>query len=229
MKYSELFLTIQGEGELTGVPSVFFRTSYCNLRCHWCDTPYTSWKPENKDISIDEAIEQITDYNCKHIVITGGEPFVQTKDLSLLTQHLTEKNHHITIETNATIYDSEVKADLISMSPKLHSSGPNEEEYPKWAKKHERLRYNTEAIRQFLENYHCQIKFVVESPNQFQEIEELIEKTPLPRELVVLMPEGVTKEAISDKQEWLVEYCKEKGYRYSDRLHVAIYGKRRGV
>ncbi|MFB3041869.1 MAG: radical SAM protein [Candidatus Poribacteria bacterium] len=84
MKFSEIFYTIQGEGKLVGVPSVFFRTSYCNLRCVWCDTPYTSWTPENKDITVTEAVEAINKYNCKHVVLTGGEPFIQTRELTKL-------------------------------------------------------------------------------------------------------------------------------------------------
>ena len=84
MKYSELFYTIQGEGILIGVPSVFFRTSYCNLRCIWCDTPYTSWEPEDKRISINKIAEEIAKYSCTHIVITGGEPFIQTEEVVTL-------------------------------------------------------------------------------------------------------------------------------------------------
>ena len=123
MKYSEFFHTIQGEGKLVGVPSVFFRTSYCNLRCGWCDSAYTSWNPENKDITLAEAVEAITKYDCKHVVITGGEPFIQVKELTQLCQELDRRGHHITIETNATIF-APVAAHFISMSPKLRNSNP---------------------------------------------------------------------------------------------------------
>ncbi|HIB89418.1 TPA: 7-carboxy-7-deazaguanine synthase QueE, partial [Candidatus Poribacteria bacterium] len=123
MKYSELFYTIQGEGMLIGVPSVFFRMSYCNLRCIWCDTPYTSWEPEDKHISVNKVVKEITKYNCRHVVITGGEPFIQTKELVDLCHELNEGGYHITIETNATVY-ADVSAHLISMSPKLRNSNP---------------------------------------------------------------------------------------------------------
>ena len=69
MKYSEIFYSIQGEGQLIGYPSVFFRTSYCNLRCIWCDTPYTSWEPEDKDISVEDAVDAILDHNLSLIHI----------------------------------------------------------------------------------------------------------------------------------------------------------------
>ena len=116
MKYSEIFYSIQGEGQLVGLPSVFFRTSYCNLRCIWCDTPYTSWQPENKDISVEDAVAAILAHDCKQVVITGGEPFMQPKALISLCQQLQQRGLHITIETNGTLFES-VEADLLSISP----------------------------------------------------------------------------------------------------------------
>ena len=137
MKFSELFHTIQGEGQLIGVPSVFFRTSYCNLRCVWCDTPYTSWTPENRDISVAESVAAISQYGCKHVVITGGEPFIQPKELMALCEELDKRGHHITIETNATLFAA-VAAHLISMSPKLRNSDPPTDN--RFFKRHERGR-----------------------------------------------------------------------------------------
>ena len=93
------------------MPSVFFRTSYCNLRCIWCDTPYTSWQPEDKDISVEDAVNAILAYNCPQVVITGGEPFIQAKELTSLCQQLHQQGQHITIETNGTQFES-VEADL---------------------------------------------------------------------------------------------------------------------
>ncbi|MDP6599438.1 MAG: 7-carboxy-7-deazaguanine synthase QueE [Candidatus Poribacteria bacterium] len=123
MKYSEIFYSIQGEGQLVGLPSVFFRTSYCNLRCIWCDTPYTSWQPEDKDISVEDAVVAILAYDCQQVVITGGEPFMQAKELTLLCQQLRQQGQHITIETNGTLFQ-QVEANLLSISPKLASSSP---------------------------------------------------------------------------------------------------------
>jgi 7-carboxy-7-deazaguanine synthase len=77
MRISEIFYSVQGEGILAGVPSVFIRTSGCNLRCSWCDTPYTSWKPEGEDLSIDEVFDRATAFTAaRHVVITGGEPMI---------------------------------------------------------------------------------------------------------------------------------------------------------
>ncbi len=226
MKYSEIFHTIQGEGTLIGVPSVFFRTSYCNLRCAWCDTPYTSWKPENRDISVADSVQSITEFGCKHVVITGGEPFIQTKELTNLCRELDKLGHHITIETNATAF-ARVDAHLISMSPKLRNSNPPADN--RFFKMHERERICADVIHKFLDAYTCQVKFVVDSPDDLAEIRLLQKNIQIPTETILLMPQGKTPQVLNQKQEWLVDICKENGYRYSPRVHVDIWGEKRGV
>ncbi len=226
MKYSEIFHTIQGEGTLIGVPSVFFRTSYCNLRCAWCDTPYTSWEPENRDISVADSLQSITEFGCKHVVITGREPFIQAKELTDLCRELDELGHHITIETNATVF-AKVDAHLISMSPKLRNSNPSTDN--RFFKMHERERICPDVIHKFLDAYPCQVKFVVDSPDDLAEIRLLQKNIPIPIESILLMPQGKTPQVLHQKQEWLVDICKENGYRYSPRVHVDIWGEKRGV
>ena len=191
-----------------------------------CDTPFTSWEPENKDISIPQAVEAITKYGCKHVVITGGEPFVQVKELADLCQALDLRGHHITIETNATIF-APVAAHLISMSPKLENSNPPGDN--RYFRRHERGRIRSDVVRTFLDQYACQVKFVVDCAEDLQEIKALQAEIPIPTEAIVLMPQGMTPEELNPKQEWLVEICKEYGYRYSPRVHVDIWGNRRGV
>jgi len=226
MKYSEIFYTIQGEGQLVGVPSVFFRTSFCNLRCSWCDTPYTSWTPENHDISVSEAFNKLTKFGVKHVVITGGEPFIQKKELTTLCEMLSAKGHHITIETNATVFVP-VQAHLISMSPKLSNSTPLDDK--RWKKIHEKERLKRDIMRLFLDKYACQAKFVISDIQDIQEVRELAEQIPIPKETIVLMPQGVEINEIQEREKWLVEVCKETGYRYSPRLHLNIWGSKRGT
>ena len=226
MKFSELFHTIQGEGQLIGVPSVFFRTSYCNLRCVWCDTPYTSWHPEDRDITVAESVAAITQYRCKHVVITGGEPFIQSEALIELCRELNAREHHITIETNATRF-AKVTAHLISMSPKLRNSNPPTDD--RFFKRHERDRIRPDVIRKFLDAYACQVKFVVDTPEDLTEIQALQIAIGIPAETILLMPQGTTTTVLQRKQEWLVDLCKENGYRYSPRVHVDIWGDKRGV
>jgi len=226
MKYSEIFYSLQGEGQLIGVPSVFFRTSACNLRCAWCDTPYASWNPENKDISVSQAFHEITQFGVKHVVITGGEPFIQKQELTTLCELLSAKGHHITIETNATIF-APVRADLISMSPKLAHSMPLGDK--QWQKIHDQERFKPNIIRLFLERYECQVKFVMNDVQDIQEVQALATQIPLPTEAIVLMPQGIEIDEINERQQWLVEICKQTGYRYSPRLHLNIWGNQRGT
>ena len=226
MKYSEIFYSIQGEGQLVGLPSVFFRTSYCNLRCIWCDTPYTSWQPENKDISVEDAVVAILAYDCQQVVITGGEPFMQPQALISLCQQLQQRGLHITIETNGTLFES-VEADLLSISPKLANSNPDASHHH--FQQHQRRRINQPVLRQFLDYYSCQLKFVVETEPDLVEIQQLQQEMQIPSSTIVLMPQGISRDQIQDKQNWMVEICKQHGYRYSPRLHVDIWGDQRGI
>ena len=232
---SECFRTIQGEGLYTGYPSVFFRVSNCNLRCAWsetnlCDTPYTSWDPEGDKIGVLEAAEEIIHLgvNCDHVVITGGEPFLYAKEIDQLCVILKEHNKIITIETNATIYRN-IRADLISMSPKLSSSTPTEKQDAKWHVRHEKHRLNNDVIRSFQRSHQIQVKFVIANEKDLEEVYWIQRQIPIPKHKIVLMPEGLVENDLKQKQEWLAKYCIEQGYRYSDRLHVRIWGNRRGV
>src|ERR1051325_255208 len=105
MKVSEIFYSIQGEGMLTGVPSVFVRTSGCNLRCVWCDTPYTSWDATGDELAVDAIVERVLGFGSatRHVVVTGGEPMI-AKGIGELTRKLAEHGYHITIETAGTVY-----------------------------------------------------------------------------------------------------------------------------
>ena len=228
IKYSEIFHSIQGEGQLTGTPSVFFRTSFCNLRCSWCDTWYTSHEPENKDITIISAYNEIMKYNCKHIVITGGEPFIQPGPLSLLCEKLHAAHRHITIETNGTTF-KQTSADLISCSPKLKNSNPGELVSVGLQRIHNLLRINSLVLQEFQKHYNTQFKFVVSVPEDLIEIESIVKQIVIDPNNVFLMPEGRTKVEIEQKEYWLVKKCMDNGYRYSDRLHVRLWNDRRGV
>ena len=115
MKISELFFSIQGEGELTGIPSVFVRTSGCNLRCRWCDTKYSSWTPEGENVDIEELVEKVCSYPARHVVITGGEPMI-AKDIKEFVDLLKQSGKHITIETAGTIAPTGIQCDLATIS-----------------------------------------------------------------------------------------------------------------
>jgi 7-carboxy-7-deazaguanine synthase len=227
MKISEIFYSIQGEGMLAGVPSVFIRLSGCNLRCVWCDTPYSSWQPEGEEISIDAIVEQARKTGSRHAVITGGEPMI-FEDVVLLTKRLKDAGFHITIETAATVYQP-VVCDLMSLSPKLANSTPHEREGGRWAAQHERLRYQPDVLRRLMREYPYQLKFVVSTPEDLKEIEQILKETGGDRDRVILMPEGTSTDTIRERAQWLVEICKREGFRYGPRLHVDIFGNKRGT
>jgi 7-carboxy-7-deazaguanine synthase len=227
MKIAEIFYSIQGEGILAGVPSVFVRTSGCNLRCTWCDTPYTSWNPEGRDYSVDEIVAEVRATNTEHVVVTGGEPMIA--DLIVdLTQHLRREGMHITIETAGTVY-KDVACDLISISPKLANSTPHEREGGRWAAQHDRLRYQPDVLAKLMGVCEYQLKFVVAAPEDIVEIATVIQEIQADRERVVLMAEGTDTDTIRERAVWITEICKREGFRYSPRLHIDLWGNRRGV
>ncbi len=227
MKIAEIFYSIQGEGILAGVPSVFVRTSGCNLRCTWCDTPYTSWNPEGRDYSVDEILAEVRATNTKHVVVTGGEPMM-VESVVDLTQQLRRAGMHITIETAGTVY-KDVACDLMSISPKLANSTPRERDGGRWAAQHDRLRYQPEVLAKLMGVCEYQLKFVIASPEDLVEINAVIEETQADRGRVVLMAEGTDSDTIRGRAGWITEICKREGFRYSPRLHIDLWGNRRGV
>src|SRR6187397_165171 len=139
MLISEIFYSVQGEGILSGVPSVFVRTSGCNLRCAWCDTPYASWHPDGDEMSVAEVVAEVTRYPATYVVITGGEPMI-AKGICELASALRAAGKHITIETAATVPPGGIACDLASLSPKLSNSAPDNRLPEAWRRKHEELR-----------------------------------------------------------------------------------------
>ena len=232
MLVSEIFCSIQGEGELTGVPSVFVRTSGCNLRCAWCDTPYSSWEPEGKARGVAAVITEVQRHvGARHVVLTGGEPMI-AKDIREVASGLRDLGYHITIETAATVPPEGIACDLASLSPKLLKSAPDPVKHAVWRRRHEAIRWQPNVVRTWIDGgYSCQFKFVVTQPSDIDEIEGMIAsvRRDIPRHRVLLMPEGTTLEAIRARASWLSELCKGRGYRYAHRLQLELYGNRRGT
>ena len=229
MRIAEIFHSIQGEGLLAGVPSVFVRTSGCNLRCHWCDTPYASWKPEGPEMSVAEILRKVSDWDCRHIVLTGGEPMI-APDLPALAAALRKAGQHITIETAATVVPAGIACDLASLSPKLSNSTPPPERDPAWAKKHEASRLQPSVISDWIRNYAFQLKFVVSTEQDISEIKNLLSLLPpAPFHQILLMPEGIDFQTLAEKAGWLVEVCKREGFRFCPRLHIELFGHTRGT
>lgn len=223
MKIAELFYSLQGEGALVGVPSVFIRTTGCNLRCAWCDTPYTSWQPEGVEMDLDRILDEVRAHPARHVVVTGGEPMI-APEIVPLTERLGALGLHVTVETAGTVFQP-VFCDLMSISPKLANSVPGD----RWAAQHDRLRIQPSVLRDLMSRYPYQLKFVVERPDDLDEIRALLEDLRAGIDRVVLMPEGTDPDCLRERSRWLAEICKEEGFRFSPRLHVDLWGNRRGV
>ncbi len=205
---------------LVGVPSVFVRTSGCNLRCAWCDTPYTSWQPEGDERSIESIAQDVEQHGASHVVVTGGEPMI-APGIAELTRRLAG---HLTIETAGTV-DAEVRCDLMSISPKLANSTPD----GRWAAQHERLRHQPEVLKSLMRRFPYQLKFVIAKAEDIAEVRAILNETGADRDCVVLMPEGIEPQVLADRARWLIEICKQERFRFSPRLHIDLWGNRRGV
>jgi 7-carboxy-7-deazaguanine synthase len=227
MRIAEIFYSVQGEGMLLGVPSVFIRTGVCNLRCTWCDTPYASWNPDGRERALDDVVTEALGHGARHMVVTGGEPMIEPEAVAL-TERLRSAGQHITVETAGTVYKP-VQCDLMSISPKLTNSTPLERDGGRWAAQHERLRYQPGVLRKLMADYPYQLKFVVARPEDLDEIQAMVGELGADAERVLLMPEGTTNAVLAERSVWLAEVCKQHGFRFSPRLHVLIWGDKRGV
>lgn len=248
--------TVQGEGKLLGTSCLFIRTSGCNLRCAWvgadgngspCDTPYSSHHPEKNMIEVDDVVKLVHANigKMKHVVVSGGEPTMQ-QGLSELLVKLQSLGLHTTIETNATIFNANIAryTNLVSMSPKLASSTPHQPNLKNtgiaysehWARKHDAKRRNIEAIQQYIDyairyGNDFQLKFVVQNPMDIVEIETdfLAHLSGVAPDDVVLMPEGTSSDMLADRSYWAIEAAVERGWRFTPRLHIELFGKARAV
>lgn len=224
MRIAEIFHSVQGEGQFAGTPSVFVRTTGCNLRCWFCDTRYASWEPEGVRQSWQDVAAAVEEFACEHVVITGGEPLLQP-DVVPLTKRLYDDGHFITVETAATI-DRPVHGHLMSISPKLENSAPDLE---RWRARHDALRDNRQVMRRLMGEYAYQLKFVIDRPEDVSEVRAyLADFDDVPADRVWLLPQATTREQLLEKAGWLRGLAEPFGYNVSPRLHVELFGNVRG-
>jgi 7-carboxy-7-deazaguanine synthase len=227
MRITEFFHSVQGEGRYAGTPSVFVRTTGCNLRCWFCDTPYTSWEPEGEQQSWQSVLNRVLDYNCEHVVVTGGEPLLQAEVVSL-THALQREGRFVTIETAGTVLRP-VHADLMSISPKRPNSTPRGRGW-KWETRHEALRDNLETVRRMTAEYPHQLKYVVDRPDDIADVDAHVATIGgIDPANVYLMPQGVVADELAAKMSWLESAACERGYRVSPRLHIELFANLRGT
>jgi 7-carboxy-7-deazaguanine synthase len=228
MRIAEIYRSVQGEGFLTGASSVFVRASGCNLRCWFCDTPYASWRPEGRDMSVDEIVAQVEEWDTQHVVVTGGEPMLFA-ELIPLCKTLRTIGRHITIETAGTLH-LPVACDLMSISPKFASSAPDAAQHAHWHRRHERERHRPDVIRRLIAEFEYQIKFVVDSEDDLDSVGRyLAEFREISREHVLLMPQGATQDQLEARSYWLKPFCEAEGLVFCPRKQIEWFGPVRGT
>ncbi|MDF1858626.1 MAG: 7-carboxy-7-deazaguanine synthase QueE [Verrucomicrobiales bacterium] len=230
----EIFYTLQGEGRNTGKPSVFIRSSLCNLHCVWCDTPYT-WNWEDTtyqhesdakyrreeqiiDFSIEEICEAVTAYPCQNYVLTGGEPLLQENAWLTLMGVLSGS---FEIETNGTLLPGAEfleKISQINVSPKLANSGVTLED-----------RWKPDVLSSLASTGKADFKFVIATPEDFTEVTSLVRDSGIPGDHVFLMAKAGTAEELEKNQGFVADLAMDEGFHYSDRLHLRLFGSGRGV
>jgi 7-carboxy-7-deazaguanine synthase len=225
---SEIFYSVQGEGVHSGTPSVFLRTYRCNLSCTWCDSKYT-WLGQDKarkgvdysPMPASSVIGEISSYGCKHLVLTGGEPLLHQRALAPILASLKRSGFFIEVETNGTISPSsalEASVDCFNVSPKISNSLIEEG-----------VRIRPDSLRAFVRSGKAWFKFVVRDQGDVMEVEGVVSEFGIPRDRVILMPEGTDATTLLERGRWLVDVCKERGLRFSPRLHILLFGNKRGT
>ncbi len=217
---------MQGEGFLAGVPSVFVRLAGCPLRCRWCDTKYAWDQRAGQDYTITDIVQTVQRWPCKFIVITGGEPMIKS-DLPQLVRQLRAADKHITIETAGIAYIPDMPCDLISISPKLSNSTPEDS---KLAAIHKDSRLDIGILRELIDNYNYQLKFIVDLETDLPEIQQTLEKIGnVDFKKVMLMPQAATREELLAKSSMVAEICKHTGFIFCQRLQILLWNNEKGT
>ena len=235
----EVFASLQGEGASMGRPSTFVRLSRCNLACQWCDTAYTwrftgdnrfhrdelAFERKANQVMAEEAdvARMVADLPPDRLVITGGEPLLQGPQLVRMLAALDEARPgmHVEIETNGSVAPHaslDARVQQYNVSPKLaHSGNPAE------------LALVPERLDAWAADPRAYFKFVVAEPADVDEVRALKERYNIPAERIFLMPEGRSSDVIRQRSGWLSDICTQEGYRFTDRLHIHIWGDTRGT
>lgn len=235
----EIFASVQGEGPSAGAACVFIRLSRCNLACVWCDTAYT-WRFEgdlrpHRDnrhhprasnqvtLSGPDVVARVLALDPRRLVITGGEPLLQGPALARTIAALKSVRPalHVEVETNGTVAAHsrlDPLIDQFNVSPKLAHSGNSAD-----------LALLPERLAAYAVDPRAWFKFVIAAPEDLAEVRELAARYAIAAQRIFLMPEGVTSATLRARLLWLEPLAASHGLNVTDRLHIHLYGDRRGT
>ena len=242
----ELYTAVQSEGSRAGYPTIVVRTSGCTHRCYfgeggWCDSWYTSIHPEKGKYTFNNIIKMYDDHpHISEMMLTGGSPTMHPTIVNELTHLANEKNIFITIETEGSHFlPTDYPIDLLSISPKFSNSIPkigvatpqDKITDERMVKQHNKFRLNKDAIKKSIDynsDYH--IKPVLDKElSMVEEVEEFINELNIPKSKVWAMPAGDTRKSLVESYPIIMDFVRDKGWRFSGRPHIMAFDTAREV
>ena len=226
LKISEIFESLQGEGVSTGAPCVFVRLAQCNLHCSWCDTKYTwdferyRYEDEVRVLSVADVAQQVNATSSRRLVLTGGEPLLQQRALQEFFARLAP-DITVEVETNGTIQPEPSALSRVNqwnVSPKLANAGDPES-----------FRIKPDILAAFRDTGRAYLKLVVGGDADYAEADALVSRLAWPNERVLLMPQASDREQLRRASLAVAEAASARSYRFSSRLHLELWGGRRGT
>ena len=226
LKVSEIFQSLQGEGVSSGAPCVFVRLAQCNLHCTWCDTKYTwdferyRYEDEVREQTVAEVAQIVNAAPSRRLVLTGGEPLIQQRALKEFFARLAP-DIAVEVETNGTIVPESAalaRVNQWNVSPKLSNAGDPEQ-----------FRIRPEALAALRDSGRAYLKLVVDGDADFAEADALVARLSWPSDRVSLMPQAADREQLRARSFAVAEAARVRSYRFSSRLHLELWGGRRGT
>ena len=226
LKVSEIFSSLQGEGVSTGAPCVFVRLAQCNLHCSWCDTKYTwdferyRYEDEVREQSVAEVAQIVNASTSRRLVLTGGEPLLQQRALQEFFARLAP-DITVEIETNGTIAPESAALSRVNqwnVSPKLTNAGDPEQ-----------FRIKPEVLATLRDTGRAYLKLVVNGDADYAEADALVRRLAWPSDRVLFMPEASDRESLRARSFAVAEAASARSFRFSSRLHLELWGGRRGT
>jgi len=226
LKVSEIFESLQGEGVSSGAPCIFVRLAQCNLHCTWCDTKYTwdfdhyRYEDEVREQSVAEVAQLVNAAPSRRLVLTGGEPLLQQRALQEFFARLAP-DIAVEVETNGTILPEPASLSRVNqwnVSAKLASAGDPES-----------FRIKPEVLAALRDTGRAYLKLVIHGEADFAEADALVARLGWPADRVCLMPEATDREQLRTRSFAVAEAARTRSYRFSSRLHLELWGGRRGT